>query len=99
MEITGEKIENKRVLFICRETYSQPLWFIAERLKEKNDVACFFIMSTECSYNKCYYNVNTYYRFKEELPGIRLYDVKDICEEYTNRLEAAGYKRKGQLQR
>ncbi|MCR5405373.1 MAG: hypothetical protein K6E88_01180 [Lachnospiraceae bacterium] len=98
MEITGEKIENKRVLFICRETYSQPLWFIAERLKEKNDVACFFIMSTECSYNKCYYNVNTYYRFKEELPGIRLYDVKDICEEYTNRLEAAGYKRKGQLQ-
>ncbi|HCM91116.1 MAG TPA: hypothetical protein DIS78_00910, partial [Lachnospiraceae bacterium] len=95
---TDTRIKNKRVLFVCRETYSQPLWFIAERLKEDNDVACFFIMSTECSYNKCYYNVNTYYRFKEELPGIKLYDVRDICEEYTRRLDEAGYKKKGQVQ-
>ena len=97
-DATINKIKNKRVLFVCRETYSQPLWFIAERLKEDNEVACFFIMSTECSYNKCYYNVNTYYRFKEDLTGIKLYDVRDICEEYTKRLDEAGYKKRGQVQ-
>ena len=93
-----KEIKNKRVLFVCRETYAQPLWFIADKLKADNEVACFFIMSTECSYNKCYYNVNTYYRFKEELEGVKLYDVRDICEEYTKRLKAAGYNKLGRLQ-
>ncbi|MCR5421614.1 MAG: hypothetical protein K6E98_11445 [Lachnospiraceae bacterium] len=93
-----DRIKNKKVLFICRETYSQPLWFIAQKLKEDNEVAAFFIMSTECSYNKCYYNENTYYRFKEELKDVKLYDVRDICEEYTERLKEAGYRRPGQVQ-
>ena len=76
-------LKGKRILFVCRETYSMPLWFLAEELKSDNEVAAFFIMSTECSYNKCYYNQNSYYKFKEELPDVKLYDVKDICETYT----------------
>ncbi len=80
--------KNKRILFICRETYSKPLWFVArDYLAAGNEVAAFFIMSSECSYNKCYYNVNTYYRFKEELPGLKLYDVRDICEQYIEGLK------------
>ncbi|MCR5106631.1 MAG: hypothetical protein K6B28_00555 [Lachnospiraceae bacterium] len=78
--------ENKRILFVCRETYSMPLWFLADDWKKNNEVAAFFIMSTECSYNKCYYNENSYYKFKEELPGVKLYDVRDICEKYTEGL-------------
>ena len=39
--------KNKKVLLICRETYCKPLWFLAESLKEDNDVAAFFIMSSE----------------------------------------------------
>ena len=46
----------KRILFVCRETYSKPLWFLARELKESNEVAAFYIMSSECTYNKCYYN-------------------------------------------
>lgn len=80
--------QNKKILFVCRETYSKPLWFVArDYLAAGNEVAAFFIMSSECSYRKCYYNENTYYRFKEELPGLKLYDVRDICDEYTKRLK------------
>ena len=77
-----QEFHGKRILFVCRETYSQPLWFLCNDWKEDNAVATFHIMSSECSYNKCYYNVNTYYRFKEELPGITLYDVRDICAQF-----------------
>ncbi|MBR6451722.1 MAG: hypothetical protein IKS87_03380 [Lachnospiraceae bacterium] len=80
--------QNKKILFVCRETYSKPLWFVArDYLAAGNEVAAFFIMSSECSYRKCYYNVNTYYRFKEELPGLKLYDVRDICDRYTEGLK------------
>lgn len=81
---------HKKILFVCRETYSMPLWFLAKELKECNEVAAFFIMSTECSYNKCYYNENSYYKYKEELPDVKLYDVRDICDTYTKELKEKG---------
>ena len=74
--------KNKRILFVCRETYSKPLWFLAEKFKEDNEVAAFFIMSSECSYNKTYYNEHTYYEFKKLVPDIKLYDVRDICDRF-----------------
>lgn len=80
--------KNKKILMICRETYCKPLWFLAENLLEDNDVAAFFIMSSECSFNKCYYNEHTYYQFKDHLPGLKLYDVKDICNEFIDRMES-----------
>lgn len=79
--------KNKKILFICRETYSKPLWFLAESLKEDNDVAAFYIMSSECSFNKCYYNEHTYYEFKDNLPDVKLYDVKDSCDEFIRRIK------------
>ncbi len=80
------KWKNKKILMICRETYCKPLWFLAESLKEDNEVAAFFIMSSECSFNKCYYNEHTYYQFKK-LPGISVFDVKDICDEFIERMD------------
>lgn len=74
---------NKKILLICRETYSKPLWFLAERLKKDNEVAAFYIMSSECTYNKCYYNEHTYYEFKENQTDVKLYDVRDICKQFT----------------
>lgn len=78
--------KGKKILMICRETYCKPLWFLAEKLKENNDVAAFFIMSSECSFNKCYYNEHTYYQFKK-LDGVQIYDVKDICNEFIDRMD------------
>ncbi len=85
----GHDFHGKRILFVCRETYSMPLWFLAKDYSSDNEVAAFFIMSSECSYNICYYNENSYYKFKEELPGVKLYDVRDICEKYTEGLKRA----------
>ncbi len=71
-----------------------PLWFEARNLSKDNEVAAFFIMSTECRYNKCYYNMNSYYKFKEELKDdVKLYDVRDICDQYTEALNEKPKKR------
>lgn len=82
----SEIFKGKRILMICRETYCKPLWFLAEKLKEDNEVAAFFIMSSECSFNKCYYNEHTYYQFKQN-EGVKIYDVKDICDQFVDGLK------------
>ena len=38
---------NKRILFVCRETYSKPLWFLARELKDTITVGAFYIMSSD----------------------------------------------------
>jgi len=88
-----EGFRNKKILFVCRETYSKPLWFIAKEYAKNNEVAAFFIMSTECCYNKCIYNENTIYQYKENLPEVKLYDVVDICHKYTADLKNKPKKR------
>lgn len=66
---------------------------MAKRYSKDNTVAAFYIMSTEVSYNKCLYNENTIYKFREELPEVKLYDVKDICEKFTEGLKNMPKKR------
>lgn len=78
---------NKKILMICRETYCKPLWFLADKLKEDNEVAAFFIMSSECSYSKTYYNEHTYYEFTKLVPDIKLYDVRDVCDQFIEGLK------------
>ena len=78
---------DRRILFICRETYSKPLWFLARDLSENNTVAAFYIMSTESTFNKCYYNEHTIFEFRENLPQVKLYDVADICDEFVKGFE------------
>ena len=77
------RLYGKRILFVCRETYSKPLWFLARDLKETNEVAAFYIMSSESTYNKCYYNEHTIFEWRENLPDVKLYDVGDICDEFV----------------
>ena len=86
VDFNKEKYPNlygKRILFVCRETYSKPLWFLARDLKATNEVAAFYIMSSECTYNKCYYNEHTIFEWRENLPDVKLYDVAGICDEFV----------------
>lgn len=80
----------KRILFVCRETYSKPLWFLARDLKATNEVAAFYIMSSECTYNKCYYNEHTIFEWREKLPDVKLYDVSGICDEFVAGISGGG---------
>ena len=87
MGLKSDIFKNKRILFVCRETYGKPLWFLARDLMEENEVAAFYIMSAESKFNKCYYNEHTIFEFREHLPGCRLYDVSDICDEFADGMD------------
>lgn len=78
-------IKNKRILLICRESYSFPLFFIAKKMLERNNqVAAFFVYPEESAYRKCYYNENTYFAFKEKLPQVRTFGLEDFCKEFND---------------
>lgn len=83
-------IKNKKVLLICKESFSSPLFFIAQKLLEEgNEVAAFFIYPEESYFNKCLYNQNTYYKFKEQLPEVKLFGLTDLCKEFNKSLSAS----------
>lgn len=78
-------IKEKKILLICRESSSIPLFFLAKKLlSDGNEIGAFFIHSEEGYYNKSMYNKNTYYNFKENLDGIKLYGLKDLCEKFND---------------
>lgn len=78
-------MKNKRVLLICKESYSFPLFFIAQKLlSEGNEVGAFFIYPEESYFNKCMYNENTFYKFKEELIDVKLYGLQDFCLKFNS---------------
>jgi hypothetical protein len=79
-------IKDKKILLICKESFSFPLFFVAKKLlAQGNEVSAFFIHPEESFYNKCAYNENTYYNFKENLPEVKLYDLKDFCINFSTK--------------
>ncbi|MFV8352514.1 hypothetical protein [Flavobacterium sp. XS2P14] len=79
-------IKEKKILLICKESFSFPLFFMAKKLlAEGNEVSAFFIHPEESFYNKCSYNENTYYNFKDNLPEVKLYDLKDFCRKFNSK--------------
>lgn len=81
-------IKNKKVLIICRESYSFPLFFIAQKmLSQNNQVGAFFVYPEESAYNKCYYNENTYFAFKERLSQVTTFGLEDFCSEFNHIVE------------
>lgn len=78
-------ISNKKVLLICKESFSFPLFFLAKKLiAQQNEVSAFFIHPEESYYNRCAYNENTYYNFKDNLPDVKLYDLKEFCKSFNS---------------
>ena len=77
-------IKNKKILLICKESFSFPLFFLAKKLLNRgNEVGALFVNPLESYYNKSLYNENTYYKFKEELKEVKLFGLKDFCENYN----------------
>lgn len=82
-------IKNKKVLLICKESFSFPLFFIAQKLLlNGNEVGVFFTHHEESYYNKSRYNENTYFKFKEELKEVKLYGLKDLCLEFNKQYKS-----------
>lgn len=73
---------NKRILMMCKETYSYPLYYLAREWKRDNEIAAFFFNPTETKYNECDLNDTTYYKFLED-PGVIVYNSNHIADEFT----------------
>jgi len=74
------KLENKKILVVCKETYSYPLYFLTKKwLKSGNEVAGFFFNPCETKYEKCLLNDITYYAFKK-LENIKLFTSDRIAD-------------------
>ncbi len=77
-------VKNTKILLICKENFSYPLFFLAKKLlADGNTLGAFFIHPEEGCYNKSMYNKNTYYNFKEKLPQVKLYGLDDLCKTFN----------------
>lgn len=76
------EFKNKKILLICKETYSYPLFFLGEKWKKENTVAAFFFNPVECMYNRSYLNESTYYNFLDN--KYTMFDSREIVEEFIN---------------
>ncbi len=77
----------KKILLVCKETYSYPLYFLAKKWAKDNRVAAFFFNPCESMYNKCYLNDSTYYAFKD-LKNLEIYNSNEIAKKFTTLLDA-----------
>lgn len=72
----------RRILVVCKETYSYPLYFLAKKWINDNTVAAFFFNPCETKYDKCSLNEITYYAYKD-IPELKLYTSSKIADAFT----------------
>ena len=77
----------RKILLICKESFSFPFYFLAKDLLSKNnDVASYFFNSIETGYDECKMNTNTYFAHKK-LKNLNVYDNNEILELFSKNLE------------
>lgn len=70
--------KNKRILVVCKETYSYPLYFLVKKWIKDNIVGAFFFNPVETLLDKCLLNDTTYYKFSE-IKGLQMFTSNDIA--------------------
>lgn len=82
------EFENKRILVLCKETFSYPLYFLVQKwIKKGNEVAAFFFNPCESMYAPCILNDTTYYAFLK-IEGLKIYTSNKIAEEFVEQQHA-----------
>ena len=76
-------IKNKSVLFICKEVFSYPIYFLGNELEKDNNFNYYFIQNTDVII-KNELNASTYFYFKDKKSSNKIYDVKDLNYEFLN---------------
>lgn len=75
--------KGKKIMLVCKETYSWPMILIAEKLLKNNEVALFFGCPAECTFNEFELGYSsTYYYAQRNLDKWKVYDVKDITLDF-----------------
>lgn len=77
----------KKVLMLCKETYTVPLFFLEDKfIKSGYETAMFWIYPEECAYDKCEYNKILYYKIRENTKS-KLYDLKQEVENFCSKID------------
>lgn len=84
------EICNKKILLVCKETYSYPLYYLAQKWMKSNKVAAFFFNPVETMYNSCLLNDTTYYAFKK-IQNITIYNSDGPAKAFTDILDSESY--------
>lgn len=79
-----DSFKGKKILFVCKESYSFPLYYLAQKWKDDNRVAAFFFNAIEAKFAKCKFNEHTFYRWKE-IENITVYDSVNIADTFVSR--------------
>ena len=76
-------LKNKKILLICKENSSFPMFFLGKELEKENEVHYFFVHYTEVL-NKNNLNRNTYFYFKNKIKNENIHDVRDVNIKFLN---------------
>lgn len=79
-------LKNKKIILICKETFSVPFYFLAQELLIDNHVASFFFNPPETGFKKCLMNENTFYKHLD-IKNLIVYDNNDIVHEFTQNMK------------
>ncbi len=83
-------LKGKKILLVCKETYSWPMILMAEKLYQNNEVALFFGTPSECTFNEFELGYkSTYFYAKKNTDKWKVYDVKDITLKFTENAKHA----------
>lgn len=75
-------INGQKILFVLKETYAYPVWYLLPYFEKKNEVAVFFLNHAESGYKKCIFNQNTYYKFLT-IKNLKIYNLNKEADEFT----------------
>jgi hypothetical protein len=84
-------MRDKKILLICKETSSYPLYFLINSLQlDNNTIAAYFFMAPESVYEECDLNSSTYYKFKK-LKDVKVYDFKKYAYKFIENQDIRSY--------
>jgi hypothetical protein len=90
-----QRIENKKILLLCKENSTYVMSFLGRKLNLNNNEICFFFVNHFETYlNKSDINKFTYFKVKQDFISSSIFDLNSVVEEY---LKAMANNRKPDL--
>ena len=71
-------IKDKKILLLCKETFSFPMFFLGKELEKNNSVHYFFVSPADVL-QKNLTSKETFFFFKKKIDNKNIHHVKDIA--------------------
>lgn len=74
--------KKKKILLICNEVFSYPMFFLGKELERQNNYVHYYFINKSDVINKNSFNKTTYFYFKDKIEDENIHDLKKICFEF-----------------